>query len=116
MSNKNNIKSGSVCSEFLADCSFLTSFYAKGSERYSNELKQQILIFCKEGHIRVSSNLFKEEFLCAGEILFVPRGSDYHGIALSDSTLLVHYFNNMGCRVENPPKTRAATPSTPPAT
>lgn len=101
MSNKNNIKSGSVCSEFLTDCSFLTSFYAKGSERYSNELKQHILIFCKEGHIRVSSNLFKEEFLCAGEILFVPRGSDYHGIALSDSTLLVHYFNNMGCRVEN---------------
>lgn len=35
-------------------------------------LKQHVLLFCKVGHIRITKNLFKEKFLCAGEILFVP--------------------------------------------
>lgn len=77
------------------DCFFHFSCYEKGTEKSSYGLKQHLLIFCKEGHIRVTSNLFKEEFLCAGEILFVPRGSDYHGVALSDATLLIHYFDNI---------------------
>lgn len=94
-------KKYSICKEEPVDSLFQTVLYQKGIERFSKGLKQHVLIFCKEGHIRVSSNLFKEEFLCAGEILFVPRGSDYHGVALSDSTLLVHYFNNTVCRVEN---------------
>lgn len=82
-------------------CFFRFSFYKKGAERTSYGLKQHVLLFCKSGHIRITSNLFKEEFLCAGEILFVPRGSDYHGMALSDSVLLVHYFNNVICHMEN---------------
>lgn len=91
----------SVCTESPAGCSFQTTFYPKNSERFSSGLEHHLLIFCKQGHIRVSSNLFKDEFLCAGEILFVPRGSDYHGVALSDVTLLIHYFNNTVCHVEN---------------
>lgn len=51
--------------------------------------------------IPVVNNLFKEEFLCTGEILFVPRGSDYHGVALSDAVIIVHYFNNTVCHTEN---------------
>lgn len=76
-------------------------FYSKGTERSSIGLEQHVLLFCSKGHIRISSNLFTEEFLCAGEILLISRGSDYHGIALSDTTLLVHYFNNTVCHIEN---------------
>lgn len=90
-----------ICTESSIGCSFQTVFYQKDSELFSNEQKQHLLIFCQQGHIRVSSNLFKEEFLCAGEILFIPRSSDYHGVALSDVTLLIHYFNNTVCQVEN---------------
>lgn len=90
-----------LCEGNPAGCSFRFSFYEKGSERTSYGLEQHVLLFCKSGHIRITSNLFKEEFLCAGEILFIPRGSDYHGVALSDTTLLIHYFNNTVCHIEN---------------
>lgn len=90
-----------LCEGNPAGCSFRFSFYEKGAERTSYGLEQHVLLFCKSGHIRITSNLFKEEFLCAGEILFVPRGSDYYGVALSDAVLLVHYFNNVVCHAEN---------------
>ncbi|MCS2893544.1 helix-turn-helix domain-containing protein [Parabacteroides faecis] len=94
-------QNNTLCNENPTSCSFSFSFYEKGAERTSCGLEQHVLIFCKKGHIRIMSNLFKEEFLCAGEILFVPRGSDYHGVALSDVVLLVHYFSNTVCHVEN---------------
>lgn len=94
-------QNGSICSENPSGCIFRFSYYDQGTERTSYGLEQHVLIFCQQGHIRITSNLFKEEFLCAGEILFVPRGSDYHGVALSDSVLLVHYFNNVVCHAEN---------------
>lgn len=91
-----------ICSENPSTgCSFQTVFYTKGAERSSIGLEQHALLFCQSGHIRITSNLFAEEYLCAGEILFIPRGSDYHGIALSDTTLLIHCFNNTVCHIEN---------------
>lgn len=95
--NQNHV----LCDENPTGCSFRFSYYEKGTEKSSYGLKQHMLLFCKSGHIRITSNLFKEEFLCSGEILFVPRGSDYHGVALSDTTLLVHCFNNTVCYIEN---------------
>lgn len=68
-------QNGSICSENPSGCIFRFSYYEKGAERTSYGLEQHVLLFCKSGHIRITSNLFKEEFLCAGEILFVPRGS-----------------------------------------
>lgn len=90
-----------LCAENPQGCSFHIISYSKGVERSCIELEQHVLLFCTKGHIRISSNLFNEEFLCAGEILFIPRGSDYHGVALSDTTLLMHYFNNTVCHIEN---------------
>lgn len=90
-----------ICTENPQGCSFQTFFYEKGSERSSIGIEQHVLIFCQSGHIRITSNLFAEEYLCAGEILFIPRGSDYHGVAQSDTMLLIHYFNNTVCHIEN---------------
>ena len=75
----------SLCDENPSGCSFSFIRYERGAERTSYGLEQHVLLFCKSGHIRITSNLFREEFLCAGEILFVPRGSDYYGVALSDT-------------------------------
>lgn len=60
-----------------SECSFQAVFYPKGTKRSTLGLEQHVLLFCQSGHIRLSSNLFQEEYLCAGEILFIPRGSDY---------------------------------------
>ena len=91
----------SICTENPKGCSFQVLSYKKGEEHSSIGMEQHILIFCQSGHIRITSNLFAEEYLCAGEILFIPRDSDYHGMALSDTTLLIHCFNNTVCHIEN---------------
>lgn len=90
-----------ICNETDAECSFLYNHYRKGETKASRNLTTHVLIFCIGGHIRISSNLFSEEFLCAGEILFVPKGSDYTGVAQSDATLLIHFFTNTVCKAEN---------------
>lgn len=90
-----------ICNETPAGCSFHTMHYPQGTERSTIGLEQHVLLFCLKGHILLSSNLFQEEYLCEGEILFIPRDSDYHGKALSDTTLLIHCFNNVACHIEN---------------
>lgn len=97
---KNNDKF-SICEENPQGCSFEIIDQLEGEERSSTDIDQHILLFCQKGHIRISSNLFNNEFLNTGEILFIPRGSDYHGIALSDSVIYMHCFTNGFCRMEN---------------
>lgn len=80
-----------ICNESPMGCSFLTEDCPQGTEYSSLELEQHVLLFCSKGHIRITSNLFAEEYLCAGEILFIPRGSDYHGVALSGLSFLYTY-------------------------
>lgn len=58
-----------------------------------------ILIFCHSGHARITSTLFHHEILCAGEVIFVSRGNEFSGVALSDVTLFIHKFNNTVCNV-----------------
>lgn len=92
----NNYKThaNSICNSDPAGCLFHIMHYPQGSEHSTCGLEQHLLILCIEGYIRLSSNLFQEESLCAGEMLFIPRGSDYHGEMRSDATLLLHCFNN----------------------
>lgn len=95
--------SGSVlpfCDEFPSDCSFEGKNYPEGTTVHNDDTNINYLIFCRTGHIRISSTLFHDEILCAGEVMFVPRGSECSGVALSDATLLVHKFNNTVCQHE----------------
>lgn len=100
MDKKSLNNQGGICIESPIGCTFQIVSYHKDTERSSTGLEQHVLLFCQKGHIRITSNLF-QEFLCAGEIIFVPRGSDYHSVALSDATLLIHYFNNTVCQIKN---------------
>lgn len=88
------------CDEFPADCSFERKSYPAGATVNNEDTHINYLIFCQSGHARITNTLFHDEILCAGEVMFVPRGSECSGTALSDVTLLVHKFNNTVCRAE----------------
>lgn len=90
-----------ICNEVDSECYFQYEHYRKGEVRTNTEVNINMLIFCISGHIKITSNLFSEEFLCAGEILFVPRGSDYIGSVQSDTTLLIHFFSTAICKAKN---------------
>lgn len=89
------------CNENPADCCFELRFFKAGAVIHKEDLETHSLIFCHTGHLKISCTLFHNEMLCAGEIIFLPRHSDCSGIALSDTTLLIHRFNNTVCRIEN---------------
>lgn len=88
------------CDEFPTDCSFEIQSYPVGTTVHNDSTNINYLIFCWSGHARITSTLFHDEILCAGEVMFIPRMSEYTGIALSDMTLLVHKFNNTVCQTE----------------
>lgn len=88
------------CNENPVDCHFEVKNYPIGETVHNNDTNINYLIFCCTGHARISSTLFHDEILCADEVMFVPRGSECSGVALSDVTLLVHKFNNTVCQHE----------------
>ena len=88
------------CDENPIDCHFEVKSHPAGETVRNDDTNINYLIFCRSGHARISSTLFHDEILCAGEVIFVPRGSECNGVALSDVTLLVHKFNNTVCQHE----------------
>ena len=88
------------CDEYPVDCSFEMKGYPAGATVHNDDTDINYLIFCRSGHVRITSTLFHDEILCTGEVIFVPRTSECSGTALSDVTLLVHKFNNTVCRTE----------------
>lgn len=88
------------CDENPIDCHFDVKNHLAGEIVRNDDTNTNYLIFCRTGHARISSTLFHDEILCAGEVMFVPRGSECSGVALSDVTLLVHKFNNTVCQNE----------------
>lgn len=97
MRNKHN---SPFCNENPIDCHFEVKNHLTGETVRNDSTHINYLIFCQTGYIRITSTLFHDEILCAGEVMFVPRGSECSGMALSDVTLLVHKFNNTVCQHE----------------
>ena len=91
---------GAFCGGNPSDCHFELKSYAAGTTVHNDDRNINYLIYCQTGHARISSTLFHDEILCAGEIMFVPRQSECTGFALSDVSLLVHKFNNTVCSTE----------------
>ena len=88
------------CDENPIDCHFEVKSYPAGETVRNDDSNINYLIFCRSGHARISSTLFHDEILCAGEVIFVPRGSECSRVALSDVTLLMHKLNNTVCQHE----------------
>lgn len=93
-------KKHSLCDESSADCRFELVSFREGTTIHKDDIRTHSLVFCYSGHLKISGTLFYDEILCAGEIMFLPRQSDCSGVALSDTTLLVHRFNNTVCQPE----------------
>ena len=90
-----------LCDETPTDCHFEIKSYAAGITVHNDDMNINYLLYCQSGHARISSTLFHDEILCAGEIMFVPKMSECSGEALSDVTLFIHKFNNTVCKAEN---------------
>lgn len=89
------------CNEMPDNCHFLLRSFQKG-ETFSNADKgMNYIVFCREGRVRLTSSLFREETLHGGDILFLPRMADCQGEILEDTHAVIHTFNNTVCRPEN---------------
>lgn len=88
------------CDENPIDCQFDMKDYLAGTTVHNDDMNINYLIFCCSGHARITSTLFHDEILCAGEVMFVPRGSECSGVALSDVILFIHKFNNTVCNAD----------------
>lgn len=89
-----------LCNETPTDCYFEQCTFIQGTTVHNKDLGVNYLVYCQSGHARITSTLYHEEILYAGEIMFVPRQCECTGIALSDVTLFVHKFNNSVCHSE----------------
>lgn len=64
------------CDENLVDCLFDAKNYPAGEKVHNDNTNINYLIFCQSGHARITSTLFHDEILCAGEVMFVPVGAN----------------------------------------
>ena len=89
-----------LCTETTSDCLFELEAVPSGMSSCNEDRQVNYLVFCQTGSVRITSTLFHDEILSAGEVMFVPRESECSGTALSDAMLLVHKFNNTVCSSE----------------
>lgn len=89
------------CNENPDGCSFKFMDYKKDETFSIYHASMNHLIYCEKGSVKLSSNLFKEEIIHEGELLFLPRISDYRGEVIEDTHFVVHLFNHTVCRPEN---------------
>ena len=90
-------KKYNLCDETPSDCRFEQKSFLAGTTVHNDNANINYLIYCQSGHAKITSSLFYDEMLCAGEIMFVPRQTECVGTALSDVSILVHKFNNTVC-------------------
>lgn len=86
-----------LCSENPYNCIFRLAEYRQEKVFHHERTEEHYLIFCQKGCIKITSNLFAEEFLCEGEVIFLPRMNNYGGTVFCDTVLLIHEFNNTVC-------------------
>lgn len=99
--NKTKLHTFLPCDEIPDNCNFLLKKYQRG-ETFSNVNKEtNYLVFCQEGEVHLTSNLFREKMLYSGEIMFLPRMADCQGEIWKETHVVIHTFNNTVCHPEN---------------
>lgn len=89
------------CNENPDGCSFKFIDYKSNEVFTIYHAEMNHLIYCEKGSVKLSSNLFREEIIHEGEIVFLPRISEYYGEAVKDTHFVVHLFNHTVCHPEN---------------
>lgn len=90
-----------TCDEHPTDCIFRFAEYHQGEIFNHGYEDAHYIVYCRKGITRLQSNLFKEEFIYGGEILFLPRMADCRGEVMEDSHVIIHTFNNSVCTPEH---------------
>lgn len=101
MNRTNNIPYNKTYEEQPTDCIFRFAEYHQGESFNHGYEDAHYIVYCSRGVTRLTSNLFKEEFIYGGEILFLPRMADCRGEVLDDSYVIIHTFNNSVCNPDN---------------
>lgn len=52
------------------------------------------LFFVRKGKVKVACNEYQKEF-CEGELFFVPKSAETTGLALAETDIVVHLFDNL---------------------
>lgn len=99
--NQTNTPKQLPCNELPDNCNFLLRDFQKGETFCNTEKGMNYIVFCREGRVRLTSSLFREETLYGGEIMFLPRMADCQGEILENTRAVIHTFNNTVCRPEN---------------
>lgn len=101
MNKANNIPYNKTCDEQPTDCMFRFAEYRQGETFTHGYEDAHYIVYCRKGTTKLRSNLFKEEVIYGGEILFLPRMADCRGEIMDDSHVIIHIFNNTVCKPEN---------------
>lgn len=101
MNKSNNTPYNKTCEEQPTDCIFRFAEYHQGETFNHGYEDAHYIVYCRKGITRLQSNLFKEEFIYGGEILFLPRMADCRGEVMEDSHVIIHTFNNSVCTPEH---------------
>lgn len=101
MDRANNTPYNRTCEEQPTDCIFRFAEYHQGETFNHGYEDAHYIVYCSQGVTRLRSNLFAEEFIYGGEILFLPRMADCRGEVMDDSHVIIHIFNNSVCTPEN---------------
>lgn len=101
MNKINRTPYNKTCDEQPTDCIFRFAEYRQGETFNHGYEDTHYIVYCSRGVTRLQSNLFKEEVIYGGEILFLPRMADCRGEVMNDSHVIIHTFNNSVCTPEN---------------
>lgn len=101
MNQISNTPYDKTCEEQPTDCIFRFAEYGQGETFDHGYEDAHYIVYCSRGITRLQSNLFKEEHIYAGELLFLPRMADCCGEIMEDSQVIIHTFNNSVCTPEN---------------
>lgn len=99
--NTRNHAQSLPCTETPDNCHFQILELEEGKHFCNTPNNMNYLIYCQNGEIELTGNLFKQEILYAQEILFIPNMADCEGYAKKNTKLIVHTFNNTVCRPEH---------------
>lgn len=94
MNQVNNIPYNKTCDEQPLNCEFRFAEYNEGETFDHGYEDTHYIVYCSKGVTRLQSNLFAEEFIHGGVILFLPRMADCRGEVMEDSHAIIHMCNN----------------------
>lgn len=95
------IKNNLPCNETPAGCHFACADYNIGESFLLSNNNVNSVLYCARGSIKLASTLFREETILEGELVFIPRQTNYIVFVLKQTHLIIHQFDHTTCHPEH---------------